>query len=52
MAKIITTSKISVGNRIALTQETCNLLKVKKGDKVLIKQNESGEIVISPAQVA
>ncbi|WP_157844357.1 hypothetical protein [Candidatus Methanomethylophilus sp. 1R26] len=52
MTKIITTAKISIGNRIALTQETCELLKVKQGDKVLIKQSDSGEIVISPAQVA
>lgn len=42
--KRLATAKVSVGNRISLTQEVCKTLDVKQGDMVAICRTEEGRI--------
>jgi len=50
MTELLAHPKISVGYRIALTEDVCRHLKVKIGDKVQIIRNDDGSILISPAK--
>ena len=38
--------KVAAGNRIALGTDVCGILNIKKGDKVVLYRNSSGEVAI------
>ncbi len=42
--KRLATAKVSVGNRISLTQEVCKTLDVKQGDIVAVCKTDDGKI--------
>lgn len=46
MAKLIVNPKISIGWRIALTEDLCKQMNVSIGDKIYIVRRDDGEIVL------
>ncbi|HKM13681.1 MAG TPA: hypothetical protein VJY42_02005 [Candidatus Methanomethylophilaceae archaeon] len=48
MKKILVVPKISKGYRIALTKELCERIGVNEGERLVISENDAGDIVLRP----
>lgn len=48
MLEILGTPKISVGLRIVLPKDLCDIIDVKVGDRVVIVRDEHNNMIIKP----